>query len=380
MAEAGTAAALTLALCARVHFGLLGKRPCGSLHLLDVVISQFGLIVGIERKGIVVLAKPGVAVGEVPEGHAVDDVAVFAEHAEYAGILVGEMLLHAVAHCQTLAAELQLATHLLIHADVEFGHVDMLHDGLVFADGSVNIGLCRSVDVVVALHADTVDGHAVFLHAFHHLIDALALHRVALVVVVVEQQGVGVGLAGILESLGDELVAGNLVEGRLAEGIGGVGVIGHGLVYHVPAVYHVLVAAHDGLNVVAHTLEEHFLGGVVAEHPAANLAVPHQAVATEFDAVGAGEVGNAVGCFPVEFSLLGLSRLGLHVVLAGHAVEFPLHESGLLGIGHVTLVDGHTYHEIVFVGVFKSLGRCRRTNGQKGHKGHEAVEIMFHKY
>ena len=375
-AKTATAA---LALLVGIGFRLLGDGPCRRFHLLDIFVGHLGLVVGVERQRVVVLSEPGVAVGEVPEGHAVDDVAVLAQHVEHTGILVGEVLLHAVAHCHALAAELQLSAHLGVDADVELGHVDVLHDALVLGDGSVDLGLSRSVDVVVSLHADTVDGHAVLLHALHHLIDALALHRVALIVVVVEQEGVGVGLAGILECLGDELVAGNLVELRLAEGILGLGVIGHGLVHHVPSVYHVLVAADDSLDVVFHALEEHFLCGVVAVHPASDLAVPHQAVATELDTIGAAEVGDAVGSFPVEFPLLGLSGLGLHVVLASDAVELLFYESGLLGVGDVALVHGHTDKEIVLIGVFQALShRTGRTHGQQGHGGHKAIKRMFH--
>ena len=89
--------------------------------------------------------------------------------------------------------------------------MDMPYHFLVFADGSIEQFLSRINGIVMALHADAVNGHALGTHPSDHLTDTLALHGVGLVVVVIEQQGVGVGLAGILESLTYEILTGNLI-------------------------------------------------------------------------------------------------------------------------------------------------------------------------
>ena len=74
-------------------------------------------------------------------------------------------------------------------------------------------------------------------------------------------------------------------------------------------------------------------------------------MATELDAVLTCEIGDAVSLLPVEYAFLGLGRLGLHGILGGNAVELPLDEGHLIGIGDIAVIDSDTDHEIVLVGV-----------------------------
>ena len=204
----------------------------------------------------------------------------------------------------------------------------------------------------MSLHTDTVDGHALVLHLLHHIIDTVALVGVYRAVVVIEQQGIGVGLAGKLESFLNELVAAELIHSTLAIRVGSVGIVLDSLVHHVPTVDDVLIAGNDGLDVLLHTLVEHLLRGVVAKHPAAYLRMPHQAVATQFDTILAGEVGNAVSILPVKLSFPWFGRFWFHVVLSRDRVELLSDEILLLCVRHITLVDGDANHEVVLVGVF----------------------------
>ena len=161
----------------------------------------------------------------------------------------------------------------------------------------------------MALHTDTVDRNSGVLHLLDHIIDPLALSRVSLVVVVVEKKGIRVSLAGIFESLGNELVSGNLEERGVA--VRGSPrpplLVGHSLVHHVPAINYILVAGYDGVDVALHIGEEFLLGEklsiFVLIHPAADLAMPYEAVAAEFDAVCAAEVSDLVSLLPVVNAL-----------------------------------------------------------------------------
>jgi len=107
---------------------------------------------------------------------------------------------------------------------------------------------------------------------------------------------------------------------------------------------------------VAHSLIEDFLSGVVREHPTSYLGVPHQAVATKPDAILTTEIGNTVGSFPVELSLAGLSGFGFHVVLCSHAAEFLEYQSLLGRVSDITLIHGYTYEEIILVDILQALG------------------------
>ena len=116
---------------------------------------------------------------------------------------------------------------------------------------------------------------------------------------------------------------------------------------------------------VFHALVEHFLGGIAIQHPATDLRVPHQAVSAQFDAVGTAEIGDTVSIVPVELTLLGLSGLWFHVILAGDAAEFLLDQRLLFRIGHIALIDSHADEEIILVGVFKALRPTGNTTSQE---------------
>ena len=136
----------------------------------------------------------------------------------------------------------------------------------------------------MSLHTDTVNGYTGILHLLHHVKDTVALAGVALVIVVIEQQGVGISLTGKFESLSDELVTTELVVATVAIGaawceltIGEVrtNIIGHSLVHHIPAINDVLITVHNSMDVLTQTLVEHFLLDgftlLVSEHPVSKL-------------------------------------------------------------------------------------------------------------
>ena len=96
----------------------------------------------------------------------------------------------------------------------------MLHNLLETNDSLLKLLLAGEVDVVVALHTDTVDGNTSILHLLHHIVNALTLALVYAAVVIVEQQRIGISLTGKLESLCNELVAAELEMTALTIGLG----------------------------------------------------------------------------------------------------------------------------------------------------------------
>ena len=321
---------------------------------------MLGLEVLVEQKGIVRSAYPRILIRKVPEGDNVNLVLIATKGAEERVVLVFVQSAHIRLDLHTLATELQLTAHLLIGADVEFGDVDVVdYRGIEF-DGCCDVLHRRAIHVVVSLHTDAVDGHTCLLHLLHHVVDALALAGVAFIVVVVEEQGVGVGFTGKLESLGNEFVTAQFIKLRLTIRIGSLApttwttVVRHRLVHHVPAIYHVLVAVDYGVDVFANQLIEHFLlhgvAFLVLQHPVGELVVPHQAVSTHLYAVTTAEVGNRIGLSPIPYAGCWMYRYGLHSVLAGHAVEFAHHDGFLFG-GEVADVECHTHLEVVLIGI-----------------------------
>ena len=214
----------------------------------------------------------------------------------------------------------------------------------------------------MSLHADAGDGHACLLHFLDHVVNAVALGGLEGVVVVIDEDGVGVGFVCELEGFGDEFVAAEFPGCAFAVGVGFLSAetastgIAHGFVDYVPGIDHVFVAAHDGVDVFAQAVVEYFFGDgfafFVGEHPVAELCVPAEAVSAHLDAVLSAEVGDGVGFFPGPFSFAGVHGDGFHVVFGGDAVVVFLDDFNLLGVVDVAHVDGYAHGEVSLVGVF----------------------------
>ena len=134
------------------------------------------------------------------------------ENLEDTAVLVGQQGIHITSNRLVLTArEAQLTTHLGIHTDVELSDMNMLHQLRVLGDSCIDILLRRTIDIIVPLHTDTMNGYTSILHLLDHVVDAVTLARVALVIVVIEQQRIGVSLMGKLESLGNKLITAKLI-------------------------------------------------------------------------------------------------------------------------------------------------------------------------
>ena len=269
-----------------------------------------------------------------------------------------------------LTRELELTTHLAVHAQVELGEMDVVHDSGVLGDGGIHILHRRAIYIIMSLHSDSIDRHTGILHLLHHVEDAVTLAWVRSVVVVVEKLRVRVGLTGESEGLSDEFVATELIKLALTVRIRRLssptaGIVCHCLVDHVPTIDHVLVATHHGDDMLTQTLVEHLfrhrLSVLVLQHPVAELGMPAEAVATQLDAVLSAEVGDAVGTVPVPHTFSRMNRNRLHVVLRRDAVVLFFDDRSLCRIGQVALVHGHSNRKVVFIGVFQSCVILRNT-------------------
>ena len=183
-------------------------------------------------------------------------------------------------------AKLQLASHLLVGAKVKLGDVYLAYYLRILLYGCLEVFHRRTIDVVVALHANTVDRRSHLLHLLHHIIYTVALSRLCSVVIIVEELDIGVGLAGKLEHLDDELLAAEVEHLRLAvrtrcflhpwraTSVS----VGNGLVEHVPCINNILITIDYSMDMVAQTLIENVLADwlslLVGEHPVGKLAMP----------------------------------------------------------------------------------------------------------
>ena len=196
---------------------------------------------------------------------------MLAEYVKYTGILISKILFYRVTDINIALTETKLSTHFRIHPDIQFCYMDMLYDFLVERNSVIHFFLRWPVNIVVSLHTDTVDGHTSSLHRLHHIEDALALDRIRLIVVVVEQQCLRVGLMCKLESLGNKLVTTEFIHWALTVGVDCILVVCHRLVHYIPTVHHIFITVHHRLNMILHTGIEHLFCGIALEHPLTNL-------------------------------------------------------------------------------------------------------------
>ena len=321
------------------------------------VVGGLGLESTVEEEGMVLLAEPRAAIVEIPEGDAVYLVAELAETVKKALVLLGVEGLDGVGHIHALFAEIELAAHLCAGTDIKFGNVDVLDERGVEREGIFELFRTGTKDVVMPLHSDSIDGHATRTHTEHHLVDVAALAGVALVVVVIEKDGLGVGLASELEGFGNELIATELIEFGLAIGV--LAAVGHSFVDYIPSIDNILVAVHDRMDVVAQAGIEDFLihelAFVIVVHPLGKLVVPDETMPPHTDTVLATEVGDSVCLFPSPHIGCGMKRSRLHGIFTGHTVELLSDEILLGSIAHVTSAQGHAHEEVLGKHVLEAL-------------------------
>ena len=242
----------------------------------------------------------------------------------------------------------------------------MVNERTVLHQRSLKVLFRWTIDIVVALHTDTRDRHASLLHLLHHIIYTVALHWVALIIVVVEQDSVRVSLVSILKRLANPLIAvAYLVICRFAVWILCHLVVTDCLIDNIPSIDDVLITVDDGSDVLLHTCEEHLLlhqlwiaddmttlvklSLLLIEHPLACLVVPSKTVTTELDFILTAEISDAVSLCPVPHTISRMDRDWLHVVLSSDTVKLRLDKSLLLWHTDVTLIDSDTDTKIILV-------------------------------
>ena len=314
---------------------------------------------------------------------------MLAKHFKQASILIFLKRFHYLTDIAAVTAEVELSSHFLIGTNIQLGNMNMFHYRRVFCQGSIYIFHARTVDIVMSLHADTINGHTFFLHGFHHIIDTVTLSRIGSIIVIVEKEYIRVGLTGINKGFLNELVTSNLIKGGItiwtwllshASPATLPATIGDSFVHHVPRIYHVFITFHDGCDVVLHILEQflfrHKIAFFILIHPLSYLGMPHQAMPAKFDTVTTAKVGDLVGILPVELSVGRLGGLRLHVVFRRNTVKVFFDDGNLFGICDITHINSHANREVIFISILQSCfaalcepvicthSKCQRAKGK----------------
>lgn len=165
------------------------------------VEGGFGLALAIEEEGVVdavpgEVVEPALAVVEVPEGDAGDDVGVFDEDFEEAGVLFG-LGFEDIGRAG-IAIGIEFGQFFAVFAavgppagarddiDIELGNDDFEFEFAHGLEGGFDLGEGDAIDLVVALEADGVDGGVAGEERFKELDHAIAFAGELVVVIVVD--------------------------------------------------------------------------------------------------------------------------------------------------------------------------------------------------
>ena len=190
---------------------------------------------------------------------------MFAKYFKQASILIFLKRFYYLTDVAAVTTEIELSSHLLIGTNIQLSNMDMFHYRRIFRQGSIYIFHARTIDIVMSLHANAINGHTFFLHGFHHIIDAIAFFRISSIIVIVEKEYIRVGLTGINKGFLNKLVTGNLIKRGIAirtwvfshaSSATLPATIGDCFIHNVPRIYHVFVAFHDSCNVMFHILKK----------------------------------------------------------------------------------------------------------------------------
>src|SRR5690606_284038 len=98
-------------------------------------------------------------------------------------------------------------------------------------------------------------------------------------------------------------------------------VVENSLVDHIPALDPSLVAGHDGMDMLAHTFDQHLAGYVPTvfafKKPGRCLRMPDQRMTDQAHAMFFAIFHKAVGILEVKLALTGLQVHGFHAIFGG---------------------------------------------------------------
>src|SRR5690554_2184147 len=189
--------------------------------------------------------QPGHIIGGTPESNIGNNVFVLPEQAEDFLVALCLSLQHFLGGLGQIGAAIMKFEHGQIH----LGYMEYHTQLSVFLNSFPDYINGRPIDVPVGLEANTVNGNVLLLQALYQLVDLIALGGLAFVVVVVEQEGIGICLMGNDKGLFNKVLTDDLEPRRsLPQNLWAR--ILHRFIHHVPAVNGVFVALHNSLGML----------------------------------------------------------------------------------------------------------------------------------
>src|SRR5574344_1274861 len=162
-----------------------------------------------------------------------------------------------IADFHSVAAELQMTTHLLVTTDIKFCKLNTFPKFSIFLYCSIYILHTWLIDVIVTLHTDTCDRYTCVLHLLNHVVYPIAFTRVGSIIVIIVKDSFWISFMSIFKSFSYKLITCNLVEKRLAVWVFSLIIICHSFVNNIPAIDNVPVTVDDSMDMFFHPFEKH---------------------------------------------------------------------------------------------------------------------------
>ena len=221
----------------------------------------------------------------------------------------------------------QIVCRVLRETDIQFGDIQ---DDIMLGKSlgkSANVLGCRFVgNFDVGLRSHASDRNVILLPALdliHHEASLAALAEAPFDgVVVITKFGIRVGSMSPHES-GVEEFGTNRLEPDRAIGTPSMVIIVDSLVHHVPFGDFTLPVPNHIVDMVLKNVKKLFLVANIV-HPAGNLAVPSEGMATNAHLVRLGIGNHLIALGVAELAFVGLRRVKLHFVFSNNRIELCL--------------------------------------------------------
>ncbi|MPM57752.1 hypothetical protein SDC9_104575 [bioreactor metagenome] len=109
------------------------------------------------------------------------------KNTEQTRILIFLKCFHYRTDITSFPAKVKLTSHLLVGTNVQLGNMDMLHYRRILCQCGIHIFHTRTIDIIMSLHTNTIDGHALFFHGFNHVVNTVSLSWVRRIIIVVKE-------------------------------------------------------------------------------------------------------------------------------------------------------------------------------------------------
>src|SRR5688572_18700007 len=299
--------------------------------------------------------QPALAVMQIPERHAVNDVRVLVKQPEqlreFRSLLLENLRRTAIAIRVQLREFIPVLaavcppTPARNHIDVQFRHHHFDTQFTHRHERGLEVRQRQPAQFVMPLQSNGVNRNVLCAQRANESYCFFALCRKFIIVIVVNQECVGVGLMRVLKCLGNELLAACLLPaGRTKE----VRAIIQRFIDNIPGSNATAVASDDALDVLPHPLQQQFTARrlvtfAIKPRRGAIVLRPNETMPHHFELMPRRELNESIGLSEIELAFHRLNGNRLHAVLRRHRAELGREQWAVVGAIWNAITDPYAH-------------------------------------